>query len=314
MKKDPKRFEGIAVPSSVNVLEYLLQYIKHAQLEPDPNRKIRSDNKKFATSFGDACSELLEYMGFVKDDEFWIPPRPSTKQQTPYTDPTRVLLDDVCEELHVLLLKEPSDLVRGTKVVFQPESVMPAMGEVLACRDYRTTPRSRHADLTVDEHPFYASLGALADFHDDLLAFAYDCQITNDPESVPYYLECLQVLAGGRESEELQTKAAIEQTRGRASFKDIRHAYFSLGLNAQDPDLSDDTIIGSFKARIVDAPKQETQLRNDLKIIGESRSSAKIGYVASQGRFERYAEAAVACMSRLIDEQMSLHTSKPCIF
>lgn len=282
--KDPQRYEGIAAPTSVNVLEYLLQYTKNALFDPDPNRKIKSDNRKFATCFGDACSELLFYIGFTKDGSIWFPPRPSPDQKVPYRDAHRILLDDVKEELCVLMSKEPTEHIRSTKMIFQPVPVIPKMALALSCQGYKTNPGARTADLTVDEHPFYGGLGVMADFHDDLVGFAYDCQAASDARNVPYYLECLQVLGVGRESEELQTKAAIEQTKGRVSLKDVRMAYSKLGLNARDPHLGDDMIIGTFQARLVDAPKQEAELRNDLRIIGESRSSQRIKLAASQGQ------------------------------
>ena len=129
---------------------------------------------------------------------------------------------------------------------------------------------------------FYAGLGTIEDFHDDLIIFAYDRQIECDANNTPYYLECLQGIAGGRESEDLQTKVAIEASGDKISFKDVRSAYKELGL-AFDGNYDDDTIIGTFNSRVADAPKQEPQMRRALRIIGQSMSSQKIQIVASQG-------------------------------
>ena len=309
MAKDPQKFEGIAIPTSVNVLEYLLQYIKNSLFAPDPSRKINSDNKKFATSLGDACSGLLQYIGFTRDGDVWRPPNPPPEPEVPYADLERIVLDDVKEELCALMSKEPTEQVRSTKFVFQPAPAIPEMGTVFACRDYTTTRRSRNVDLTIEEHPFYGGLGALADFHDELLRFAYTCQVSCDPKNIPYYLECLQVLAVGRESEDLQTLAAIEQTEGRISLKDVRNAYSHLGLDANNRQLSDETIIGNFHARISDAPKQEAELRNDLRVIGESRLSEKIRLAASQGElYDTFCvQAATDPISDLVTYEQALH-------
>ena len=129
---------------------------------------------------------------------------------------------------------------------------------------------------------FYAGLGAVEDFHDELLMISYEQQIEQDQYNTPYYLECLQGIAEGRNSEQLQLKIAVEATSDKISRKDIRAAYKELGLNAQETH-EDDTIIGIFNSRVTDAPKQEPEMRRALKIIGQHRSSGRIQVVASQG-------------------------------
>ena len=130
---------------------------------------------------------------------------------------------------------------------------------------------------------WHAGLGATADFHDNLIEFSYERQLEVDPYNTPYYLECLQGIAQGRRSETLDTKVAIEASKNRISLQDVRAAFKELGFDSR-ADYSDDTIIGSFQSRIADAPKQETEMRRALKIIGQSRESEKIQLVASQGK------------------------------
>ena len=129
---------------------------------------------------------------------------------------------------------------------------------------------------------WHAGLGATADFHDELIEFSYERQLETDPSNTPYYLECLQGIAGGRRSEDLDTKVAIEASENRISLKDVRAAFKEIGLDPRAT-LEDDTIIGTFQSRISDAPKQEAQMRRALKIIGQSRKSEKIELLASQG-------------------------------
>ena len=131
-------------------------------------------------------------------------------------------------------------------------------------------------------HRFYPSLGAVVDFHEDLIKYAYNRQVESDPEKTPYYLECLQGIAEGRDSEDLRILVAIEASSGKVSTKDIRQAYKDLSLDEQSPYLDDTTIIGTFKSRIADSPKQEAQLRRALQIIGQSRSSNTIQSVAAR--------------------------------
>ena len=191
-------------------------------------------------------------------------------------------MNDVEKELLVLLSKRPDEERRGSKLTYAPVAAMPTMKKALGCLEYPTTLSSRTTDLTVEEHPFYAGLGATADFHDQLIIFAYQRQIDVDITNVPYYLECLQVLGEGRKSEDLQTQAAIEASSDKISLKDIRNAYKDLGLDYNNTLLDDDTIIGTFQARVVDSPRQEQELRRALHIIGRSRWSQKIEFVASK--------------------------------
>ena len=278
MAQDSKTYEGMAIPSPATVIQNLSSYIGNALSHPEDGKPIRKANRRFYTSFGDQCTDLFLYLGFVDQDEFWMPPKPQSDSQLPYDDPATILLDDVKQELQTLMSKESST----THFVLAEREIKAA----LACDKYRQTPRARSVDLTIDEHPFYAGLGATADFHDELLGFAYDRQVRCDPQNVPYYLECLQAIAVGRDnSEDLQTKAIIEETEGRISLKDIRQAYANLGLSMKDTELADDTIIGTFQARIADAPRHEAEMRKYLRNIGQHRSSKRIELVASQGLY-----------------------------
>jgi ubiquitin carboxyl-terminal hydrolase 25/28 len=114
-----------------------------------------------------------------------------------------------------------------------------------------------------------------------LIVFAYERQIESDADNAPYYLECLQGIAKGRDSEELQTKAAIEASSGKISLADVRDAYRSFGLEFPGAGYDDDTIVGNFQSRVADAPRQEPELRRALSIIGRHRQSTVIQHVAS---------------------------------
>ena len=129
---------------------------------------------------------------------------------------------------------------------------------------------------------FYAGLGVLGDFHDQLIVFAYDRQITVDRDNLAYYLECLQGICDGRkDSEDLQTKVLMEQTADKFSERDFRAAYRKLGLTAS---LDDETILGTFQARLIDAhSSQEEDLRGALRIVGISRGSQRLQEAASVG-------------------------------
>ncbi|KAA6408891.1 MAG: hypothetical protein FRX48_07235 [Lasallia pustulata] len=269
MAEDPVRFEGHAPPSPVQVLINLRLYIANAMKDPD-GRRILGNNKKWMLCLGDACADLL--------DPDWWPPRPNTTAILPYDEPLNLLLDDVESELLTLATQRPVEERRTVSAMYAPIPAMQDLQRVLGSLGYKKTPASRTVDLTQEEHPFYAGLGATGDFDDELIVFAYGRQILCDPGNTPYYLECLQGIGEGRKSEELQYRAVLEESEGKISLKDVRNSYSELGLT---PKLDDDTIIGAFNARLSDSPKQEAQLRRALKIIGQSRNSDKIQVIAS---------------------------------
>ncbi|KAI4097115.1 MAG: hypothetical protein LQ344_000524 [Seirophora lacunosa] len=278
---DPARFEGIAVPQPCDVLSNLRTYIMNALKDPSP-RNIQANNKRWLLCLGDPCSELLEYIGFRREDDSWLVPQPDTSELPPISNPLNILLDDVEKELLALLLQRPDDERRVTKVQYILSSATRDLSKALGTSDYRQNPSSRTATSQGPEHPSYPSLGAKLDFHDDLIKFAYERQLVVDPDNVPYYLESLQTIADGRKSEELHTLVAIEASSGKVSAQDVRDAYKLLDLDLASAYLDEDVIIGTFQSRVADAPRQEAELRRALQIIGQDRSSEKIQFMASK--------------------------------
>lgn len=283
MADEPKRFEGHAVPLPMNVLSNLRVYIWNAVHTPEKSRKILGHNKQFLLSLGESCADLLEYVGFTREGEDWLPPEPEVPAPDYLKTPLNVRLDDLLSELNVLVSDRPDDERVAINNQYVPKWAKKDLSAVLGCLDFKQSTRSRTVDLTEikEEHPWHASLGATADFHDDLIEFSYERQLETDPPNTPYYLECLQGIAGGRRSETLDTKVAIEASQNRISLKDVRTAFKELGLEPR-ANYEDDTIIGTFQSRVSDAPKQEAEMRRALKIIGQSRRSEKIELVASQ--------------------------------
>lgn len=283
MAEEPKRFEGHAVPLPVNVLSNLRVYIWNAIQTPEKSRKIPGHNKQFLLSLGESCADLLEYVGFKREGEDWLPPKPEVPAPDYLTNSLNIRLDDLLRELSVLIVERPADERVTINSQYVPEWAKKDLGAVLGCLDFKQSILSRTVDLTEakEEHPWYAGLGATADFHDDLIEFSYQRQLEMDSDNTPYYLECLQGIAGGRHSEALDTKVAIEASKNRISLRDVKAAYKELGLDSR-ADFEDDTIIGTFQSRISDAPKQEAEMRRALKIIGQNRQSEKIQHVASQ--------------------------------
>ncbi|KZF24550.1 cysteine proteinase [Xylona heveae TC161] len=284
INSDPERMHGQTVPTPIEVMTNLRQYINDSTTRPE-NTKIPSLNKRFMTSIGESCQDLLEYLGFSRAEDYtgWILPRPDRSSETPYKDPLRLLLDDVEKELLVLISLRPAEEKRGRHVPFLPPPSLRDIEGLLGSLDYDKTPSARRTvDLTVAEHPFYASLGTVSDFSDGLLIYAFDRQIWCDRVNAPYYLECLEGLSQARRSEALQTKVAVMESQGEISRKEIRQAYSFFNLDPSAMELDDDLIIGTFQARIQDAPRQDEEARRLLKVIAQDRNSRRIQQVASE--------------------------------
>ncbi|KAI4282274.1 MAG: hypothetical protein L6R35_005449, partial [Caloplaca aegaea] len=257
---DPVRFEGIAVPAPCDVLSNLRTYILNALKHPG-RRNISANNKKWLLCLGDPCSELLEHIGFRREDDSWLVPQPDTSELPPILSSLNILLDDVEKELLALLLQRPADERRAIKVQYILNAAAWSLSKALGTAEW-----------------------AKLDFHDDLIKFSYERQLVVDPDNVPYYLESLQTIADGRKSEDLQTLVAIEASSGKVSAQDVRDAYKLLDLDVASAYLDEDVIIGTFQSRVADAPRQEAELRRALQIIGQDRSSEKIQFMASKSR------------------------------
>lgn len=66
ISEEPERFEGVAVPSSTDVLSILRAYISNSMKTRD-ERTILGNNKKWRLCLGESCAELVQYLGFRRD-------------------------------------------------------------------------------------------------------------------------------------------------------------------------------------------------------------------------------------------------------
>lgn len=283
IEEDPARFPGHRPLYPFQVLGNLRKYLQDAGSEN--RRDIAARNKRFRLAFGDDCDVLLSYLGFKLElrpssnpveefEAFWILPV--------VDDKNRIFIDDITFELNQLMLERPDmeQKAPSTQTLDSPTYALPDILRSLACDDYP----KRDAVQIVDsmEHPCYASLGAIEQFTDDLLAWSYDRQCQCDPENKPYYLDCLRELGNGRRSSDLQTKATMIMSTGEVSLKDIEKAYSFFALRRSDiKSEADDYIIGVYQSRIDSAPRQKDEARECLRVIAKDRRSIAIETVAN---------------------------------
>ncbi|KAK7528055.1 uncharacterized protein IWZ02DRAFT_143660 [Phyllosticta citriasiana] len=291
---DPGRDE-LQVARSIDGFYILYAYIKDA-LTSDTPRSIPVRNRKFLVTYGEDCDHILSRLGFSKDSVeadggFWRLPTPTANWDRLKGDNLRDSLDDTMYELGSFMDLYPKWL-RDECKRYSPSSTpsRESIERALGC--FNIPKYNIAARRAVAIHPYYSGLGAIDTFADNLVTFAHSRQVDIDPANKSYYLECLQEIAKTRESEELMTQCAVEESTGTVSRKDAADAlkYFDFDI-ANIDQLGDDHIIGSFRARLSDIPaRQVPEARQMLAKIGAYKQSKTIMDAASDS-IESYEQA-----------------------
>ncbi|KAL9094849.1 MAG: hypothetical protein Q9165_002798 [Trypethelium subeluteriae] len=280
------------------VLYRLRTYLRDS-LDPKSARsEFPKKNKIFLVSFGNDCNDFLRSLGFADETDsegepIWSLPRPPSKVDGFDQSSHRAFLEDVMEELGILTLNKPASersLIKN--FTYQPIPSRKDLERVLGMPDYERASSSRRYDPSTPEHPYYASLGAVADFSDNLILYSYDRQVECDGQNSPYYFECLQDLAAGRNSDALQTKVATLASQDQISRKDVTKAYKYFGIDENHLEIvTDDHILGLFQSRLPDIPyAQESEMRDMLRTLARARNSALLSNAASD-TIETYSQA-----------------------
>ncbi|KAJ8106865.1 hypothetical protein OPT61_g9258 [Boeremia exigua] len=296
--------EGETMSRSVDGPDFLDTFLKDS-LNPAPGKtRVPLLNRKFAKTFWRDCDSILTRLGFqytreeseeegAPDVEAWYLPKPE-EEQDPLEATLRTTIQDARYELNTMILAVPER--ERERVRHQPMYPMPSQGDVeriLACHDYdKVVGRTRSTSTTEEDHPYFASLGAVGDFVDSLVSFAYRRQSEVDKANAPYYLECFQEIAVGRNSDTLQYEVAMLASQDTPSRRDLEAAYRSLGLDpAHGSTLSDRFVIDQARSRLPDvSPAQREEIRRHLRIIGNARQSEEIKREANES-IDTYSEA-----------------------
>ncbi|KAL2009845.1 hypothetical protein VTN00DRAFT_5652 [Thermoascus crustaceus] len=277
----PDRLEGISRPLPVNVLANLRTYINNALHDKQRSKQISAVNKRFLVCFGvegKPCKDLLEFLEFqAKDDGFWQPPQPESPALVPYQDPFNIFLDDVVHELSVLINQRPAAEKKDQQI--EQPSAVPAYDDIyyaLGALDYPKSPRA--GEFEMPGAPCYEDLGAVEDMSSALIIEAYNRQVSVDPLRAPHYLQCLKSIGnwrGGSDGEAIEQAVMVAYSEGKYTEEDVAKAYKYFGLSHEDPNLTEDSIIGKFHA-FLSATTHETETRKQLWRIGDSRQSERI--------------------------------------
>jgi ubiquitin carboxyl-terminal hydrolase 25/28 len=303
---DKNRAED-AMARRVDPVDFLNTYLQDSLNPVKGKTCIPFLNRKFLKTFGKDCDAILKKLGFTnvveldakgESTEVWyLPTPPAAQYPMEIKEPTpseRTVVDDARYELNTILLSFPEAERLATRRA--PLDLAPSFGdieELLGCADYvKAAGRATRSSNDAEDHPYYAGLGTVGDFADHYLLFAYHRQSTTDPSNAPYYFECIQDLAYGRQSNLLQQDVATLASEGRLSRREIFTAfrYFNIDTEQRET-VSDDYIIGLFKSRLADiAPSMVGETRKHLRTIGYARDSESITRAASD-TIETYEQA-----------------------
>jgi ubiquitin carboxyl-terminal hydrolase 25/28 len=248
-RADPDR-EHTRAAAPIEVLDAISTYLKDA-LNSQEDKKIPKLNRRFVISFGEDCRDMLASMGFKDIGDFYLLPRPGPPE--PWEWNLRKQLEDTQEELWALMRQlkrnDPNINIEGRKGYDgKMEPFEEDVQLFLSTFEYDKSKTTRRAPtLTLDEQSWYAGLGCLGDFSDDLLAFGFDRQAATDTENIPYYYDCLSAIAKKRNSESLEMKMALLASEGFFGRRDVTNAYKYFTLDPrQDNELTDEFIHGVF--------------------------------------------------------------------
>ncbi|KAJ5082842.1 hypothetical protein N7532_011885 [Penicillium argentinense] len=283
---NPDRLEGMAIPLPITVLDNLRTYLNNSLNRKELNKPISASNKRFMVAFGKngiPCQELLEFFKFTHlESGAWQPPKPELEANPipPFQKLDSIFLDDAILELQALIHHRPPQEKRVVQTSLPPSS----SSDILRALDASDYPRSRHTNtFELAPAPFYEDLGAVEDMDASLIVEAYNRQVAVDAGNSSLYLESLKAigtLRGGQDWEIIDQAVQVAYADGKYTNDDVIEAYKYFGLWHDDPNLTDDTITGKFYAFLSAAGSHETEARQQLWRIGNSRASERIKAVS----------------------------------
>jgi ubiquitin carboxyl-terminal hydrolase 25/28 len=286
---DPDRHQ-LKAAKPLEVLDAFSCYIRDSLQPIDTHRAVPRLNRRFLLSFGEDCNELLQSIGFVKTPDNWQLPTPPDPD--PYEYNLRKHLEDIQEEIWAVMRKymqssSPENMKLRAYTEKAPESDAD-LQLLLGTIEYDKTRTTRRAPiLNQDEEMWYTGLGALGDFSDKLIKFAFDKQVETDPYGMPFYFDCFCSIADKRDTEALQMDRAILASQDYYGREEIAKAYQYFTVEpGQAHAVSDDHIRGLFETRLASSGVwQHKEIRENLRIIARSRGSKELEDTAENGMF-----------------------------
>jgi ubiquitin carboxyl-terminal hydrolase 25/28 len=284
---DPDRVQ-LKPAKPLDVLDAFSCYIRDSLQPVNLHRAVPRLNRRFLVSFGDDCDELLQSIGFVKADDHWQLPTPPDPD--PFSYDERTHLQDIQEEIWAHMRRyvhstavDKSKLRGYTEKPGESDADLQLLLGTIEHDKTRTT--RRVWILTQEEEMWYTGLGALGDFSDTLLRFAFDKQVETDPYNMPFYFDCFKGLADKRGTEAMLMERVMLESQDYYGRDEIAKAYRYFTIDPQEAhSVSEDQIRGLFETRLSSSASwQDQEIRDKLKIIARSRGSKDLEDTAANG-------------------------------
>jgi ubiquitin carboxyl-terminal hydrolase 25/28 len=289
---DPDRVQ-LKAAKAVEVLDAFSCYIRDSLNPVAAHRAVPRLNRRFLLSFGDDCDDLLLSVGFVKTDDHWQLPTPPDPDPFSYDD--RKLLEDIQEEIWAHMrahMQSSTEMSKLRGYVEKSQDSEADLQLLLGTIEYDKTRTTRRVSfLSQDEETWYGGLGALGDFSDTLLRFAFDRQVEFDYYGMPFYFDCFTAIADKRGTEAMiMEKVMLVSANYYYGREEIAKAYQYFTIDPRlAHTLTDDQIRGQFETRLSSSGIwQNQEIRDKLKIIAHARRSKELEDTAANGRFDSH--------------------------
>lgn len=236
------------VPSRKLCIETLARVITDILSNAVEPRRIPLQNKVAAVRLG---SDLLtQLVGFTIEDEWLIPPEPSSRLRR--------------------LLVEVQILLHQLNPFQHAENFQKAFSDFFGGINVNTRLSSQP----------YGILGASAVQSDEDLIDRYEFQSRNDSINSAQYLDALKELAQTRQSEELEMEVMKYVSLGVPDASSLREAYRFLGLEVGD-NPTDAAVLEIASDMLAMDPDCGKQLAHHLSLIAENRNSSSLRRAAT---------------------------------
>lgn len=297
LAQDPERFanlnENLETKSLLTMNAYLRDSLAHtASSEP---KKVAARNKVFVVQFGPESLPIFTYLGFtvstINGEEYLILPHPpSFPGKTPIGS-QRAFYEDARSEIMALI----EDTGRE-QVMIHSSPAKARLERALSCYNHIHTAKPKPHDDPRD----FKALGAPMNSSDDLLQFAFACQLQTDSLNKRSYYSALKNLATSRGDdirmyvglqaslEETGPPVSLEETRPRHSLGEVApqpvddplvqaYEHFGLAPNGSEEEV---LAIRRYQVACHDYPEHKKTHRQMLFRIGRARNSQAMKDVA----------------------------------
>ncbi|KAL0073164.1 hypothetical protein F4703DRAFT_1746442 [Phycomyces blakesleeanus] len=244
------------LPTLETTFTAALQFTK--DLIKGSRRDINSRNVNLEIKLGvdPASIELLNLLGFELKDSFFIAPSEAY---------VTVNKDRLLRIQHELALFLESCRSPTNNTALDISSANPLIAEWVGVNEILEPTTGRQVET-------FRLFGTIPTAKDDLVIWLYQMVLKEHPNDSAMYLDCLIDAANLSRSNLLLTEVALERSRGKVGYKEIREACENFDIK-QDVAVDDRLLTELYRIKVSDEPHNKNKHRDHLKVIAIARRS-----------------------------------------